>query len=303
MNDQPLVSIIINNYNYGHFLTEAIDSALSQTYPHIQVIVVDDGSTDNSREIIASYRNRVLPVLKENGGQASAFNAGFAASQGDIICFLDSDDVFLPEKVTEVVNILRDYRENSWCFHPLKLVDADTKTLVKNNHQGSVYECDLRLDIKRGKLRGKLPFSIPATSGLCFRRSLLQQILPMPEAEAISLNDSYLQFTAFALGKGFALAKELSLQRVHGDNAYTFRPDKQRLVARINILTAYWIRANFPSLYRFTNKLFAEGIGTYWRTGGIEAKSQEVVKNYLSSVLPLERLKINARVLYHYLKI
>ena len=303
MNDQPLVSIIINNYNYGHFLSAAIDSALSQTYPHNEVIVVDDGSTDNSQAVIASYNNRVLPVLKENGGQASAFNAGFAASQGDIICFLDSDDVFLPEKVAEVVNTLKDYRENVWCFHPLKVVDTDTKTIVKNNYQGSVYECDLRLDIKRGRLRGKLPFSIPATSGLCFTRSLLQQILPMPEAEAISLNDSYLQFTAFALGRGFALAKELSLQRVHGNNAYSFRADKQRLVARINVLTAYSIRANFPSLYRFTNKLFAEGMGIYWRTGGIEARSQELVKNYLSSVVPLEKLKINARVFYHCLKI
>lgn len=62
----PLVSIIINNYNYGRFLREAIDSALNQTYPHVEVIVVDDGSTDGSQEIITSYGDRVIPVLKEN---------------------------------------------------------------------------------------------------------------------------------------------------------------------------------------------------------------------------------------------
>ncbi len=83
--NKPLASILINNYNYGRFLHEAIDSALSQTYPHTEVIVVDDGSTDNSREIIASYEDQIIPVLKENGGQASALNAGFAASRGEIV--------------------------------------------------------------------------------------------------------------------------------------------------------------------------------------------------------------------------
>jgi glycosyltransferase involved in cell wall biosynthesis len=68
----PLVSILINNYNYGRFLTEAIDSALNQTYSNIEVIVVDDGSTDNSQEIIKSYQDKIIPILKPNGGQASA---------------------------------------------------------------------------------------------------------------------------------------------------------------------------------------------------------------------------------------
>ena len=93
-----LISIIINNYNYGRFLAAAIDSALHQTYANTEVIVVDDGSTDDSKKIIAGYGNRIRPVLKTNGGQASAFNAGFAASTGDIICMLDSDALFYPNK-------------------------------------------------------------------------------------------------------------------------------------------------------------------------------------------------------------
>ena len=85
MESKPIVSIIINNYNYDRFLAEAIDSALNQTYPHVEIIVVDDGSTDNSRNIIADYGNRIVPVLKSNGGQACSFNEGFKASQGEII--------------------------------------------------------------------------------------------------------------------------------------------------------------------------------------------------------------------------
>lgn len=108
--DKPLVSILINNYNYGRFLAEVINSALHQTYAHIEVIVVNDGSTDDSRDIIGSYGDRINPILKENGGQTSAFNAEFINSQGDIICFLDSDDSF---KLDKVIEIVEDFTENS----------------------------------------------------------------------------------------------------------------------------------------------------------------------------------------------
>ena len=109
----PLVSILINNYNYGRFLGAAIESALSQDYPSIEIVVVDDGSTDNSRDIIDRYAGRIISVIKENGGQASAFNAGFAASQGEILCFLDADDLFNPEKVGRVVKAFLEQGLNS----------------------------------------------------------------------------------------------------------------------------------------------------------------------------------------------
>lgn len=99
-----LVSIIVNNYNYGRFLREAIESALSQTYKPLEVIVVDDGSTDCSRDVIASFGARILPVFKENGGQASALNAGFARSHGDLVMFLDSDDLLLDYAIERVVS-------------------------------------------------------------------------------------------------------------------------------------------------------------------------------------------------------
>ena len=89
MNSKPLVTILICNYNYGRFLAEAIESALAQTWKNIEVIVVDDGSTDESREILTKYKGKIRIILKENGGQASAFNAGIAKARGEIVCFLD----------------------------------------------------------------------------------------------------------------------------------------------------------------------------------------------------------------------
>src|ERR1700739_203957 len=102
MHSPSAVSIVINNYNYARFLRDAIDSALAQTYSNVEVVVVDDGSTDDSPEIIASYGSRVSAVLKPNGGQASAFNAGFAASHGEIVIFLDADDMLVPQTAEKV---------------------------------------------------------------------------------------------------------------------------------------------------------------------------------------------------------
>lgn len=302
MKDNLKVSVVINNYNYGRFLPEAIDSALNQTYPHTEAIVVDDGSTDNSPEIIASYGYKIIPVLKENGGQASAFNAGFAASTGDIICFLDSDDIFLPEKVATVVESFGDRTDLDWCFHSLKWVDVDGKPSIdRSDRKGLAGEYDLKEHIRKGKLRDKLP-SLPSTSGLCFKRSLLQQILPMPEAKTIGLNDAYLEFTSIGLSKGILLDEELALYRVHGANAYAKSKD-ERVPARIMILTAYWMRVKFPELSKFTNNIFAAGLGTFWRTGGVASECREFVKNYLGSATPLEKLEINARSVYHCIKL
>ena len=91
--ESGVVSIVVVNYNYGRFLDEAIESALAQTHDRVEVIVVDDGSTDESRALIDRYGDRVVAVLKENGGQASALNAGFEDVSGDVVIFLDADDV------------------------------------------------------------------------------------------------------------------------------------------------------------------------------------------------------------------
>ncbi len=100
----PLVSIVVNNYNYARFLPRCVGSALAQTYPHVEVVVVDDASTDGSQQIIQSFAQRVTPVLKVvNAGHGAAFNSGFAASRGEIVIFLDADDHLYPQAVEILV--------------------------------------------------------------------------------------------------------------------------------------------------------------------------------------------------------
>ena len=103
----PLVSVIIGNYNYGDFLADAIESVFKQTYIHFELIVVDDGSTDKSREIIKSYGERIIPIYQSNKGQGEAFNAGIRSAKGEIICFLDADDYFHREKLFKIVECFR----------------------------------------------------------------------------------------------------------------------------------------------------------------------------------------------------
>jgi len=93
------ISVVIPTYNYGHFLRDAIDSALAQTHPAFEIIVVDDGSTDNTPEILAGYGDRIRVISQQNKGVGAARNAGIAASHGDYIAFLDSDDIMKPRKL------------------------------------------------------------------------------------------------------------------------------------------------------------------------------------------------------------
>src|SRR5690606_3615953 len=94
--DLPLVSIVIPNYNYGRFIAEAIESVLNQTYPNIELIVVDDGSSDDSLEAIRQYEKKLILISQKNSGVVVARNNGAAKSRGEYISFLDADDVIEP---------------------------------------------------------------------------------------------------------------------------------------------------------------------------------------------------------------
>lgn len=305
MKAEPLVTILINNYNYGDFVADAIESALNQTYPNIEVIVVDDGSTDNSKEVIMSYGNKIIPILQENGGQASAFNSGFAASQGEIICLLDSDDLFVPEKVKEVVDQFQADPSIGWIYHPQKLVDSDKNEIPESkldDQPDSSKTYDFRPYIKRGKLNNYLPsIGLQATSAFCFQRSLLNKILPMPESIRI-VSDNYVKYLALGLNKGFVISKFLSIQRIHDKNAFTQKSDnkKKLTTARIDILTAYWIRKNFPELYNFANNIFAGGLQQYWKLGGIEPQYQKTIDEYFTTVKFKEKMLISLKFVYYY---
>jgi glycosyltransferase involved in cell wall biosynthesis len=217
-------SIIIDNYNYGRFLIYAINSALEQTHINTEVIVVDDGSTDNSREIIASYGDRITPILKENDGQASAFNAGFLVSTGEVICFLDSDDVLLPLALEKAIGafVETDVVKVHW---PLRIIDEN------GNETGKVHCPNLpEGDFRDSLLRYGPPRSLsPPTSGNAWKRTFLQAILPIPTEDFRINADCYLYTLAPAFGRIRRLLEPQSLYRIHGQNSYESKTFEQRV--------------------------------------------------------------------------
>lgn len=120
----PLVSVVIPTYNQASYLREAIDSVLSQTWANRECIVVDDGSTDETAGIIASYGDRIVPLLQENRGAANALNAGIRAARGQLICWLSSDDAYLPEKLEKQVAALRERPDAGLCCTGWETMDA-----------------------------------------------------------------------------------------------------------------------------------------------------------------------------------
>lgn len=212
----PRASIVITNYNYGRFVARCIDSALAQSYPDTEVVVVDDASQDHSREIIQSYGNRVVPVLQErNGGQGAAFNAGFRACRGDVVLFLDADDWLYPHAVTRVVAALSPgVAQVQFRLH---LVDGNGRHIdllpapeVKFD-DGDVVPILLR--------RGRYENTV--TSGNAFARTTLSAILPVPEKEFQISADGYLVTVAPFCGRIVSIDEPLGAYVVHGGNYWS----------------------------------------------------------------------------------
>ncbi len=283
--EPPRVSILINNYNYAQFLGESIQSALSQTYDHCEVVVVDDGSQDESVKIIDRYLPDIRALQKENAGQASAFNAGFSLSTGDIVCFLDADDYFYPEKISEVVRIFLENSHIGWIFHPLEYIDRQGSPLPKADASDLV--CSKEIDF-RAKLRLGIPPKESIPCGLCFRRSTLEKILPMPESTGVSISDNYIKYAAIGLVPGLLLDKKLAVQRIHGFNTYTSRQDNHQLRAEIHIKTGYYLQEQFPEIGLFADKLFVKGVAEMLSIFSFRALwcTEEVLKHLVRNMYP-----------------
>lgn len=226
----PEISIIINNYNYGRFLSAAIDSALAQSRPAFEVIVVDDGSTDNSREIIASYETRIIPVLRSNRGQTSAFNAGFQQSRGQIIFFLDADDFLELTALEEASGAFVD-REVIKVHWPLWIIGPDGKKTGRRKPSHRLAEGNLiprLLDLGPDD-----PAWVP-TSGNAWRRDYLSQIFPLPELErragvGSASADAYMSMLAPLFGKVARVETPQGNYRVHGMNDHSCMEFEKRL--------------------------------------------------------------------------
>lgn len=216
---RPKVSVLVSNYNYAEYIGESLESALSQTYDNLEVIVCDDGSTDNSRDIIEGYCRRdarVRLIAKENGGQASGFNAAFAASTGQLICFLDSDDIFRPTKVACMIEAHQQTPKAGFGLHRVQRVSRQRRPqgvwpLGPVLPQGWHGERML-------KTGGVLAY-MPPTSGLSLHRSVADCIFPLPLSFRLNA-DQVITRLAPLLTSIVRRQEVLTEYRLHGANGY-----------------------------------------------------------------------------------
>jgi glycosyltransferase involved in cell wall biosynthesis len=131
-NDICKVSVIIPNYNYACFLVEAIESVLAQTYPIHEIIVVDDGSTDNSIEVIKQFGDQIKLICQKNSGVSTARNNGVKYSSGDFIAFLDADDVWLPTKTEKQLQLLLSDKKIGFVTCGIREFDNCNRTIEIN---------------------------------------------------------------------------------------------------------------------------------------------------------------------------
>lgn len=210
------ISVIVTNHNYAPFLRDAIDSALAVRWPDKEVVVVDDGSTDSSRAVMESYGGRIRALFKANGGQPSAANFAYPHSTGDLIFFLDSDDILLPEAAE--VAIKEWYPGVSKVQFPMMVIDCAGKPAgsIYPNNFSAHYAPEM---IKQRLLRTGIYPNSPTTGNL-WSRELCDRVFPVPEGELAGV-DSYLLMAAPLYGDVITLSTPLAKYRVHDSNIWS----------------------------------------------------------------------------------
>lgn len=207
------VSVIIPNYNYEQFVGAAIDSALAIDWPDVEVIVVDDGSTDGSRAVIEWYAGRVTTIFQENASQSIACSNGFAQSKGDLILFLDSDDLVDPSIIREAVAVLRP--GVSKVQFQMQTIDALGNSLGSFHPQYKVIPTS---DQIRQWLINTTSYPTPPGSGNIYSRKLVEKVFPLCPAIHDKTSDSALITVAPLFGDVIVIDKPLVSYRIHGRN-------------------------------------------------------------------------------------
>lgn len=259
----PRVSVVIVNYNYGRFLPAAVESVLAQSYADYEVLVVDDGSTDDSRSILEKYETRIRPIFQPNRGVSAARNRGIAESTAPVVAFLDSDDMWHPQKLARQIERLDD-ASVGMVYTGLRYVDADGTTLgtIVDGSSGRVLE-DMALLRSPG---------IPASgSSALVRRSVLDDVGHFDEL--LSTSADWDMWRRIACHTSIDLVAEpLVLYRQHPGamhtNAETLERDMLRAFAAMFADPA--ARAVHPLEKRCYGKLYLTLAGSHWRAGNVK---------------------------------
>jgi hypothetical protein len=244
---KPYVTALIDTYNHAAFIEKAITSVLEQdfTASDMEIIVVDDGSTDATPEIVRKFEPRVRVLRKSNGGQASAFNAGVPETRGEIVCFLDGDDWWAPNKVKRVLETMDAEPDLGLVGHGIIEAYSDGRQVLHAPRES----CRFRANTVSGARELRRRKSLLGTSRMTVRVNVLKQVLPVPGVLAIQA-DEYIFTMAAALSETRTLPEPLVYYRMHESNAFQTSAGDARVVRRKYQVLAEVARTLPPALRR-----------------------------------------------------
>jgi glycosyltransferase involved in cell wall biosynthesis len=176
----PILSVLVDTYNHERYIEQAVVSAIEQDFPadDYEIVVVDDGSTDRTPDIVRKFRPRVRLLSKKNGGQASAFNAGLPELRGEIVAFLDGDDWFARSKLAAVIDALEQHPESSAVGHGFyEFCDGSNEVRVCSPEKQKLVD----LSTPEAARQSYLGWLFLVTSALTVRKRVLDRLLPIPE--------------------------------------------------------------------------------------------------------------------------
>jgi glycosyltransferase involved in cell wall biosynthesis len=232
--EQPFVSIVIPSFNHARYLAAAIDSVLAQDYPRVELIVIDDGSTDDSAAVLEKYRGRFYWEVQRNQGQAATMNRGWRMSRGEILAYLSADDALLPHAVSASVSCLGRNPDAVLCYCDFNLIDPDSAFLRRVRAPQFDYR------------RMVTEILCPPGPGAFFRRAALES--------AGEWNGAFRQFGDYEFwlrlglqGRFVHLPEVLALFRVHpGSQSFTHSPGRPTDEA-VKILESYFANPRVPA--------------------------------------------------------
>jgi glycosyltransferase involved in cell wall biosynthesis len=214
---EPLVTVVIGNYNYARFLPEAVESVRSQTYKRWELIICDDGSTDDSREVLerlAGEDPRIRLLFKENGGLTTAWNCALEHSSGDIICLFDADDIMLPNKLEAVCQAFHSNPRAGYVYHKFQLIDSTGRPFGSDQpgvmHSGWLHDRAVRSG-------GHVIHSNSLVT--CLRRELADRVFPLPIGVG-PFGDRYIANLAVFMTEVSSIPECLAYYRIHDRNNY-----------------------------------------------------------------------------------
>jgi len=235
---KPLVSALIDTYNQGRYVEQALVSVMEQglSPSELEIVVVDDGSTDNTAAIVQKFVPRIRYLRKENGGQASAFNASIPVTQAPIVAFLDADDWWAPGKLRAVLDA---FERNPGIaavghgFFEVRDDEALDELVVPRQ------TCRIDLATEDAARLSDVGGYFLGTSRLAVRRPVLDRILPIPE-ELVFHADAAILVLALTLGGAILLDQPLCYYRLHSDNLSQFKTnDPVKLRRKYEIVACY----------------------------------------------------------------